>query len=159
MKAATFEQQNDVLGAGDNVNTNDLPICRTHQNLQRGVETVELPVILSKWELSEEEIEYIKEHKCIWLMVRGQTHPPLLPMAENPFYSPGDYVTVVGADNASGFKKEVKISELESFAYEQYAWAVKEYGEENSYNKWTKFLWVKYANGTEKRLDSVVPYK
>jgi hypothetical protein len=85
MKAVEFPEQNDVLGAGDNINTVGLPICRTVEKIPRGVEHVEMPCMVSKWELTDEEIEYIKEHRSGWLMVRGHTHPPLYLMAEHPF--------------------------------------------------------------------------
>jgi len=38
----------------------------------------------SCWELTDEEIEYIKEHKKIWVQVMGNTHPPLIVFGESP---------------------------------------------------------------------------
>jgi hypothetical protein len=46
---------------------------------------------------------------------------------------------------------------LYDLAYKIYENAVKEFGE-NSYYSCTKFIWVKFPDGRDVRLDSVVDY-
>lgn len=47
-------------------------------------EVIPLPVlsdttqVVSCWKLSEQEIEYIKEHGVVWLAIAGHTHAPVV---------------------------------------------------------------------------------
>ena len=41
-------------------------------------------VLISCWELSDEEIEEIKERKTIWLSIWGRAHPPVLIETKKP---------------------------------------------------------------------------
>lgn len=43
------------------------------------------PVIISKWELSEEEVQQIVKNKSIYLVVAGQGMPPLSMHTETVF--------------------------------------------------------------------------
>lgn len=53
-------------------------------------EVYQLPVMsnglscTSCWELSDEEIEYITKNKKVWVQVMGNTHPPMVIIAESP---------------------------------------------------------------------------
>lgn len=86
MKAIKFPEQNSTLGAGGNRRTEDLPICRTHQNQPAGGdEIIEVPVVVSKWKLTEEELKEVNETGCVYLVVIGVTHPPLYLVGESPF--------------------------------------------------------------------------
>lgn len=78
MKAIKFLEANDVLGAGDNHNTNDLPIFRGKEPIH-GVKT-----ITSCFALTEEDLKEIKESSRIYLTVLGYTHPPLYISVANP---------------------------------------------------------------------------
>jgi len=66
-----------------------------------------------------------------------------------------NYVTITGVEGASGFNEKVKLSDLEARALEIY----KAHPDAEGYFKFTKYLWVKYPNGKEQRLDSIIPYK
>jgi hypothetical protein len=80
MKGTSFKETNLLLGAGDNINTEQLPICVADHPDDLGK-----PSLVSKWKLSEEELEMIKKEGCIWLAVSGGSHPPVRLMAFNPF--------------------------------------------------------------------------
>ncbi len=73
MEPIRFRESNQVLmppaGAGENV----LPLHVMHDGNS----------VMSCWELNDEDIEYILEHKKIWLRVMGNTHPPLWILAQN----------------------------------------------------------------------------
>lgn len=80
MKATGFEESNKVLEAGDNPNTDQLPVSfALHKD------TGDAPIIFSKFRLSEEEIERIIKEKHIWIGVMGQTMPPIMPTVQHPF--------------------------------------------------------------------------
>ena len=65
------------------------------------------------------------------------------------------YVKIEGCDNATGFQKICKESELQKVGKEIYA---ERPGQEGYYN-FTKYLWVQYPDDRpECRLDDVVPY-
>lgn len=78
MKAIKFEEANDVLNAGDNRNTNDLPIFRGKEPIQ-GIKTV-----TSCWELEADELNRLSNSGRIYLTVLGYTHPPLFISSINP---------------------------------------------------------------------------
>lgn len=65
------------------------------------------------------------------------------------------FVKIEGCDNATGFERICKESELQKVGKEIFA----EHPGENGYYSFTKFLWVKYPdNRLEHRLDDVVSY-
>ena len=65
------------------------------------------------------------------------------------------FVKIEGCDNATGFQRICKESELQKVGREIFA----EHPGESGYYNFTKFLWVKYPdNRPEHRLDDVVPY-
>lgn len=65
------------------------------------------------------------------------------------------FVKIEGCDNATGFERICKESELHKVGKEIFA----EHTGEDGYYNFTKFLWVKYPDDRpEHRLDDVVPY-
>lgn len=52
-----------------------------------GVDTDQFPFILSKWELSDEELDQINETKAVWLNVVSTEMPPVALFVQNPFVS------------------------------------------------------------------------
>jgi hypothetical protein len=104
MKATSFAQTNLNLGAGNNPNTNDLPIAYSQpvtgevhvkREFPAAVSKDTDPVmkdvlfIISKWKLSDEELAILNERKEIWLGVMAPlerpTQPPVLLTVQNPF--------------------------------------------------------------------------
>jgi len=83
MKSTSFKETNMMLGAGDNPNTNDLPVCHAidpHTNM---------PFIISKFKLDEEEMKRINETGEIWIGIMGDRMHPILPTVYNPFTEHG----------------------------------------------------------------------
>jgi hypothetical protein len=56
----------------------------------RGISTIEetgdqVPTLISKWQLSKEDLEEIQKTGCIWLSIVGRGMPPVSLFTENPF--------------------------------------------------------------------------
>ena len=65
------------------------------------------------------------------------------------------YVKIEGCDNATGFERICKESELQKVGKEIFA----EHPGEDGYYNFTKYLWVNYPDDRpECRLDDLVPY-
>lgn len=47
--------------------------------------------IVSKWILSPEELAKVQETGCLYLMIMGNSMPPVLPMVASPFAGLEDY--------------------------------------------------------------------
>jgi hypothetical protein len=84
MRATSFKETNSVLMAGNNPNTDQLPIAHAKHEDLPGVN-----VMVSKYKLTEEEVKRINETGEIWLLVMGSKHPPLMPTVFNPFTEHG----------------------------------------------------------------------
>jgi len=84
MNPTSFKETNQVLGAGDNPNTEQLPIayCLNDQIPGR-------VFVVSKWKLSPEEIQRINETGELWISIMSTTIAPILPMVHNPFTEAG----------------------------------------------------------------------
>lgn len=80
MKPTSFKETNQVYGAGDNPNTDQLAVCIAYHP-----DNENIPSIISKWKLSPEEIERISETGELWLSVLGPGLPPMFPTVYNPF--------------------------------------------------------------------------
>lgn len=79
MKPVTFKEANmKFVAPADQPEVGDLPAFVG--NDQEGS-----PVIISKWELSEEEVKQIVKNKLIYLVVAGQGMPPLSMHTETVF--------------------------------------------------------------------------
>lgn len=87
MKSTSFKETNHVYGAGDNPNTDQLAVCICKNPEMSGGQNI--PFVVSKWKLSEEEVKLIQERGEIWISVMGSGIPPMLPMAHNPFTEGG----------------------------------------------------------------------
>lgn len=71
------------MGAGNNPNTGDLPICfATAPHYSEGKM---VPFIISRWKLSPEELKTVQETGEIWISIMGAGMPPIMPLAEDPF--------------------------------------------------------------------------
>jgi predicted phosphodiesterase len=73
MKPIKTKNSNAVLKGSGNVI--DLPITR--------LTFTEGPAVESCWQLSEEELEIVKETGKIYFICMGHTHPPILLSAES----------------------------------------------------------------------------
>lgn len=77
MKPIEFNEQNKVLLKPENMTDEE---CKSLPVFSNGKECI------SCWQLSDEEIEKLKETKCIWLgVLSGQTQPPVFLNVDNPF--------------------------------------------------------------------------
>lgn len=83
MRASPFPEANLVLqppspedlAAGTVV---PLPVCR-YRDLDGNLN------VLSRWELTEEDLARILETRCVWFNCWGSTHPPVSLFTEDPF--------------------------------------------------------------------------
>lgn len=84
MKPETFKEVNMIMGAGNNPGTDDLPICKAeHPDIKN------VPFLVSKWKMSPEELEKVKETGEIWIGIMGEGMPSICPMAFHPFNEHG----------------------------------------------------------------------
>jgi hypothetical protein len=74
MKAIEFKEQNCVFKGPAGSDIKDLPAFNTGKQ------------IISKWELSDEEIEQINKTKCFYFAIHGPMMPPVHFTVENPFF-------------------------------------------------------------------------
>lgn len=80
MESTGFKETNHVLGAGDNPNTDQLPICyATNPNIPGMV------FMVSKFKLSDADLIKINQTGELWISVMGVKHPPIMPTVDNPF--------------------------------------------------------------------------
>lgn len=79
MKFGAFKEQNLLLGKGDNPNTIDMPACLCVDP------STKQPFIVGRLDLTDEEIEAIKESKHLYIGVMGTNWPPLMVTKDNPF--------------------------------------------------------------------------
>ena len=90
MKFTSFKETNKIFGAGNNPNTNDLPVCVATRPIDEGV-----PTIISKFKLDEDELNRIKETGEIWITILGSGMPPIGLTVYDPFkdhgYKPIDF--------------------------------------------------------------------
>lgn len=82
-----FSECERILGAGD-TNAMPLPIYSTPQGY------------LSRWKLSEAEVAWIVRHRCIYMLIAGSYHPPIMPLAEAVGVQPdGLLCTIISNDD------------------------------------------------------------
>lgn len=81
MKSTSFKETNQIMKAGNNPGTNDIPICRAVQQ----IEGQNMHTIVTKFKLSPEELERINETGELWVTILGVSMPPILPTVLNPF--------------------------------------------------------------------------
>lgn len=80
MKPTSFKETNIVYTAGNNPNTEQLPVCIADHPDNQGI-----PTIISKWKLSEDELERINKTGELWLTVLGTQLPPIGATVWQPF--------------------------------------------------------------------------
>jgi len=77
MKPIEFKEQNKILGKPDSMTDEEcgsLPVFSDRNQC------------ISCWELTDEEIEKIKETKCVWIgVMSGHTQPPIFLAVDTPF--------------------------------------------------------------------------
>jgi tartrate dehydratase beta subunit/fumarate hydratase class I family protein len=81
MMPINFNESNIVYNKPENMTDED---CSTLHAF-RGHDQSELPVIITKWQLSKEDLEEIQKTGCVYLTVVGQVLPPVSVYTENPF--------------------------------------------------------------------------
>lgn len=86
MRATSFKEVNKVIGK---------PSSMTDQECEQLALAVSThpqerwPSLISKWLITDEEIEVINECKAIWAIVAGTNLPPMRLEAHHPFKSFG----------------------------------------------------------------------
>lgn len=95
MQPTSFKQTNKVYTSGDNPNTDQLPVAVCLNTEQTGGE--EIPLVVSCWKLSEQEIANIQRTGVMWIACMGG-QPPIRPIAEDPFVYHG-YTPINIVDN------------------------------------------------------------
>lgn len=81
MIAASFDESNTVLGKPKDMNDGEcscLSVLRT--KTMSGI-----PVVVSCWKLTQEELEEITRTGRVWLTVIGETMPPVALDGNRPF--------------------------------------------------------------------------
>jgi hypothetical protein len=89
MIAIDFPERNHVYGKPESMTDEecyDLPVWRGPASIEASGNTV--PVIISKWQLSKEDIEEILKTGIIWLKITGGLQPPVELSADYPFIFP-----------------------------------------------------------------------
>jgi hypothetical protein len=91
MEATAFDEENVLLHPPPGVSPEDctpLPVCRC-------ADPGGAPMLVSCWKLTAEEMAEVNRTARVWLLVRGDAHPPVSLSGNNPFAPPGaDYNTV-----------------------------------------------------------------
>jgi hypothetical protein len=73
MIAAGFAEENMVLHPPPGVPVDEVGVMNVHKgNLSDGT-----PVIISCWKVTKEELEEIGRTGRVWVLVRGETTPPV----------------------------------------------------------------------------------
>ncbi len=81
MTPTSFKETNLVFTKPESMTDEEcslLPVCVTQY--PDGTD-----VIISKWKLSDEELEQVMKEKCVWLHVIGKGTPPVSLETNNPF--------------------------------------------------------------------------
>lgn len=80
MYPISFKEVNKLYGAGDNPNTDQLPVCIASREVDGWV-----PSVISRWKLSKEELERINKTGEINLVIMGTRVAPVLLTVADPF--------------------------------------------------------------------------
>jgi len=78
-----FPQSNFVFKKPSNMTDEEcfeLPVCKTN-------DIAGLPVIVTCWRLSKEDLEEINKSGVVWVQIVGHGMPPISVYTENPFES------------------------------------------------------------------------
>lgn len=83
MLPTSFNEENGVLDAPKGMSPDE---CEP-LSVWRGPMDDGTPVVISCWKPTKEELEEIQRTGRVWIMVMGNTMPPILPVGLNPFVS------------------------------------------------------------------------
>lgn len=78
MRPIVFPQSNGVLEGWTKPTVADLPVFR-------GSDADNLPVVISCWQPSPDELTELLKGNPIWLLSIGKTHPPVMLSCTTPF--------------------------------------------------------------------------
>ncbi|ACU61346.1 hypothetical protein [Chitinophaga pinensis] len=87
MLPITFPEHNTVYGKPEEMTDDQcmaLPAWKGEAPIDE--EGSRVPVIISCWQLSKEDLDEINKNGCIWLSVSGTQLPPVSVFTENPFH-------------------------------------------------------------------------
>jgi hypothetical protein len=87
MNPTSFEQSNGIADTPEDVTPEDvvpLSVFRGGINLQSGLQ---VPIIISCWKLTKEELELINKTGRIWLWIYATQMPPVSVEVKSPFES------------------------------------------------------------------------
>lgn len=97
MISASFSQSNAALSKPA-----DMPVDECHAlSVWRGRQNNGLPIVVSCWKLTQEELEEFQRTGRIWLIVAGVTMPPVSLTAQFPWSEGDDENTVPQAKHPS----------------------------------------------------------
>lgn len=82
MESDQFKEANCFLGTGDNPNTKGLPVALSK-------DSDNIPYVISRFKLTNEEMEVIKKRGEVWICIMGQNMPPVMPTVYHPFKDHG----------------------------------------------------------------------
>ncbi len=81
MIATAFDEENCVLDGPPGTTAEEVsPLSAWRWPLDNGV-----PCVISCWKPTKEEMEEIQKTGRIWIMIIGETMPPIAPTGHNPF--------------------------------------------------------------------------
>lgn len=83
MNATAFDEETDVLGPPPGMTAEDCDVLSVWRGLVNDHVTV-----ISCWKPTTEEMEEIKRTGRVWLMVWGNTMPPVTLLGSSPFKPP-----------------------------------------------------------------------
>ena len=84
-EVCSFPEENAILDPPPGWTLEQCECLPVHLNHLPG----SLPVIISCWKLTKEELAEVNKTGRIWLTVAGGNMPPVLVAGEKPFASPG----------------------------------------------------------------------
>ncbi len=137
MKSENFEQVNLKLKAGDNPNTNDLDACRC-------VNQDNIPSIVAKFKLDEDEIKRISETGELWICMMGNQWPPVLPTIHHPFDELGFKIHDSGLPATMRYRE--KVDEMLRSLYYNDDWMNEDLWNEFLSSMGRKFDFVAFGN-------------
>lgn len=83
MRPVPFKESNLNMGAGDNPNTEDLPVAISlNSEMSEGRQ---IPFVVSCWKPTPEELAEINRTGEVWISTMGVPPPPVCLMGHNPF--------------------------------------------------------------------------
>lgn len=81
MQPTAFDEENCVLDKPKELSSDECAAL----SVWRGISTKGIPVVISCWKMTKEELEEISKTGRVWLMVCGPTMPPCAVEGLKPF--------------------------------------------------------------------------